>query len=266
MAINLIVNVVDHAGFLQQILPHYFHLGVDRIIVNFCFRNNHQRQTEECLKMMRGYSCIVANNVPFDGTWVQLATLINQARQRYAQEHDWVLYADLDELHSFPRDLVSFLRICESSNKDVVCGEFVDRIASDGSLPKLSFDQNLFTQFPVGSRLSVQLLKVPRWRTVAARGYVQINKHWDTAADLGFCPDSTLGRTRIHDEIVTIHHFKWHSSVLSRMKGRYVQYRDLFSRGDNRFDHYTESERCLQILTEDGSRFTPELIDVLQRV
>eukprot|EP00927_Polykrikos_kofoidii_P050303 TRINITY_DN44211_c0_g1_i1.p1 TRINITY_DN44211_c0_g1~~TRINITY_DN44211_c0_g1_i1.p1 ORF type:complete len:537 (+),score=65.09 TRINITY_DN44211_c0_g1_i1:140-1612(+) len=96
---------------------------------------------------------------------------------------DWIVHVELDELAVFPRDVAGkgafaaseFFDARDASRENIVYGFIVDRLAANGSLPRVrsaSEAGSLFEQFPMNCGATA-LRRADVRRTVAYRGYLR---------------------------------------------------------------------------------------------
>jgi hypothetical protein len=257
--IKLVTTVADDLRILPQFLEYYRMRGVAEFIVNITDQVGDGAIVGRCRALLHRYPHRIANVYVGKQSWVMQCDMIRRSIVDHCNEHDWVLLPDVDELHEYPVSLSEFLESCTDRGINLVTGEFLDRVSRSGELVELCANTPLFAQFPIGCRLSINVLQVPRLRTVAVRGNLAIEKHFATEEDAVVSRGIASGLIQpTPDPAVVIHHFKWHSRVIARIAARRARYRRLFTEGDSRFALHSESDRLLEYLQTRGDRIDLE--------
>jgi hypothetical protein len=125
----------------------------------------------------------------------------NEVRLSYASQFSWYCIADLDEFCYFGgKTLPVIAAEAESLGFEAIHGVYVDRLARDGSFPKIN--GSLDKAFPFGSNLTkcagLNHRKVP-----IAKNHVPIRcGHHGTEANLW-------------REQAKVHNFKWYEGIIS---------------------------------------------------
>lgn len=124
---------------------------------------------------------------------------------------DWYAIADLDEFAEDPH-------IEGRESYEAIGGAFVDRIAADGSFPKIPLwaERNLDDMFPMAANLTASNPHRCNCNKVFyARTYVPIcSGHHFVAEQYRWLRDA-----------IPMHHFKWHSGVIDLLPRRYAAYK-----------------------------------------
>lgn len=152
---------------------------------------------------------VVAPGVPFFLGFAD-SHLHNQIREAHVDPGGWCMVLDLDEFVEIPGfDLREACARAEADGAVAICGEFVDRIAADGSLPA-SLEADIWAQFPLQTRMTLSVKTWTVTKAVAVRG--------DTAVTSGHHYHEGAGRSWcVH---ARVHHFAWWGDVTGRMKER----------------------------------------------
>lgn len=155
--------------------------------------------------------------------------------------NDWFIIADQDEFQVYPSDLFEVLETCESNGYDHILGCFVDRLGPDGTLPELSPDLPLWSQFPLGSFVTYPILTGSPVKVVAAKGTVGLlgGAHWVTNQSSP-CPLDLYH--------IPVHHFKWTTGIVEHLRDR----ADLVRTVDA---HWNESRRAVNYLERNDGKF-----------
>ncbi|ETW10990.1 hypothetical protein ATO8_19254 [Roseivivax marinus] len=74
---------------------------------------------------------------------------------------DWIVSADVDELHVYPEGLAPVLETMETLSADLLQGPMIDRLAPRGRLAPVAEAPDLFAQFPLEGDLMCQISRWP---------------------------------------------------------------------------------------------------------
>ena len=140
---------------------------------------------------------------------------------RHCAPEDWVVYADVDELQTYPADLPAFLGERERRGHRYVRGHLVDRLAAGGELAEVRPDRPIWDQFPERARLTASLTGGWDRKVCAARAGLVLSDGGAHAIDFGLSAGLnyrlTHGLPRRGDQAIEIHHFKWDATLPRRV-------------------------------------------------
>jgi len=175
--------------------------------------------------------------------------------------YDWIIHADGDELHEWPRPVREYLAWCDKNGYNAVRGYMYDRVSPTGQLVSVAQTPSVWHQFPHKCLVTKKLLKGNKKKIVALRAYLRVNqgKHQVDGPDPVFIDDAQCTiRTRLFDlRPVTVNHFKWVSGVIDRLVRRI----DLYIH--KQFDWWQESWRFMQHYQRHGMRICVECEELL---
>jgi hypothetical protein len=140
--------------------------------------------------------------------------------EQYCSNDDWVLYADGDEFHVYPRPLPEFLRDLAARQIDYATGHLIDRLAPDGVLERIRSNPTLWDQFPFGGTVTASIVGGWTRKVCVARGSLRLAEGGAHALRFGGDVNASYARThadRPSDTMIEIHHFKWDASLRSRL-------------------------------------------------
>lgn len=168
-----------------------------------------------------------------DTMWARRREL--QARE--ARPTDWVISADVDELHEYPEPLGAFLNRCEALGVDCVQGVFIDRLGPKGRLSAVATEPPLMQQFPIEADVIWSLGgrggahdRTGTVKLMAMRGHVMPNRgghypmpdvpvHHLYRHHLGGFPG--IERPAFRFTVPTrVHHFHWTENLPARLRRR----------------------------------------------
>lgn len=152
--------------------------------------------------------------------WEVVTELYNEIKSQYPD--DWWVIADDDEFHMYPMPLPFLIEDCETNGWDIVRGGFVDRIGEGGSFPEIQPYKNIFEQFPLAGFFRYPLSGACPNKICVMKGYVEITNGQHYAKVNGevlWGPQSDNKLIAPIDEYsVQVHHFKWDSTCVERIK------------------------------------------------
>jgi len=162
-----------------------------------------------------------------------------EVQQKMAKPEDWIISADVDELHEFPDDLPKFLTYCEKKGVNCVQGVFIDRLSTDGQLAPIIDAPPLWEQFPVQADVicTIRRKDMKGWENgtvniMACRGNVFPNRGGHEPLKNGTPIKYLFGRLQLakysgitKPDIrfsfpLRVHHFKWNQSLMTSLKKR----------------------------------------------
>ena len=247
-----VVLLSGHLDLLEQFLEYFMGLGVDGFLVHINDQTGDGEFVDAAREIMDDYPTTVTD--VWTGPYDHYQRVEHDARalERHMNEGDWVLIPDLDEFPEYSMPLRDLLRECQEAGYNAIRGHFVDRLSVDGHLPEFRRDECAFSQFPNCAQVTGRLLKAQTRVLTAVRGTVPKNRHFVTDGSpalrgqaLRFCPT----------EDVRVHHFKWSANAISRMRTRYLRYKELHDAGSGAYGFFEEGKRCLDYLEARGGAF-----------
>jgi hypothetical protein len=239
-AIHLVVTVADfQIHRIPAFIAHYEAMGVTQFWLTI-----HCEKTPDQITDLQ--LCAAAE--PFlRGKPVELAVLRGSHDAMLVRSHHdaltervigpgiWIVWADIDEFQVYPRDLHAVLARADQTGATYISGELIDRVASNGELPPLHPDTDLWTQFPVGCSLTSTIMGGYTHKVTASKSH------------LGIChgnhePLTLVPSNHWASDLVAIHHFKWDATVVPRLERR------LLPDWKDRCPWWVETERALNFL------------------
>lgn len=152
MTIRLIscVGVRRDLPMLPHFLRHYQRLGVAPERMHILLHAPAPCAELEAAQALLRRAGIAADAVwlaPYtsDGMWEERRRL----QRRHARPQDWVISADVDELHEYPAAPASVFAWCDRRGINCIQGPFVDRLHAAGALPPIAAEPDIAAQFPI---------------------------------------------------------------------------------------------------------------------
>lgn len=233
------VGVANDLLMLPHFLRHYAGLGVPsaatHVILNAPTSGEPALEAAARILAEAGAPEPVRWIAPYtsDSMWEQRRAL----QQQVATPDDWVISADVDELHEYPAPLPRFLAACAARGIDCVQGPFIDRVAADGRLNAIAPAPSIIGQFPVQTDVigairreggmydpfgTVKLMAV-RGRVMPSRG----GHHPASGQNVRYLFGRPLAEMRWigrpaarFRSPLLVHHFKWVSTLLEGLRRR----------------------------------------------
>lgn len=181
---------------------------------------------------------------PFS-TGVKLVHLLHVLSTR-VRASDWIVWADMDEFHHFPRKLPLFVAELALNGSDAVVGYLVDRLTMSGELVPIKPNVNIGAQFPMQCRITSSLLKGSTQKTILTRGTSMVDgghhavpprQYFDERGCGHLIPAWATQRPRQYREQVYIAHYKWSLGVQAYARARADQFKQFG------IDWWVESDR-----------------------
>lgn len=154
--------------------------------------------------------------------WNKVTALYNMVKSK--KPNDWWVIADIDEFHLYPDDnLLKSIDDCNNNGWEIIRGGFLDRIGKDGDFVKLNENKNIFEQFPnIGFFRNPMSNACPN-KICVLKGWVEITSGQHYAKIDGQTTwrwqgwnHPLIAPVDLHS--VQVHHFKWDSTSIERVK------------------------------------------------
>jgi len=231
--------------YIPHFLDHYNKQGVDR---HFLILHSKEEVDEE---WFQSKYCSDKVNVFFAyGEWncEYLQGIKHNVLQKMnVTEDDWIINADIDEhVESIEGTLRDKILKMKQNGENACVGHMIDRIASDGGLPKILPELNidgtlpeitpeltLKKQFPIVSNFSKRTLKSYNKKISITRGDLRVKGGGHVLVK------NNPKQTKRNREILMIHHYKWSENTISKLEERVKTH--------YRFQHRRESEKFLKL-------------------
>ena len=212
-------NLVTVVGHNTTILPHmlkHYEDKVEKMYVVVYRQHNNDGILEEIEELgIRPYKVVTEPKF----NWNKVTDLYNEVK--LTKPNDWWIVSDDDELQVYPRPVEDIIRECELNKYTFVSGGFIDRIGPNGTFPKVDKDTDLHRAFPLAGFFRYHMSKACPNKVTLMKGFQQITpgQHYATF-DNG---KNSWGQTHpkrmpVEDCFTQVHHFKWDSTVLQRLK------------------------------------------------
>jgi hypothetical protein len=208
---NLLPHFINHyKNYVDEINIVVYETSINHLLAN---KVAEIIESEPNVKIVK----VIQDRV-FD--WEKVTSLYNYIKSR--NPNDWWVIADIDEFHLYPNDdLRTLIDDCEKNGWDVVRGGFIDRIGRDGEFPEIKENESIFKQFPTMGFFRYPMSKACPNKICVTKGYVEITSGQHYAKIDGQTTWKWQGWNHPlinPDSSVQVHHFKWDSTCIERIK------------------------------------------------
>lgn len=215
MKLNLVTVVGHNITMLPHMIDHYKDMVDDIYVV--VYRQHEEDGIVEQIKELDIPIYKVVTEPKFN--WERVTQLYNEVTSTKPQE--WWIISDDDEFHVYPKDAREIIQTAYDNGYTFITGGFVDRIGIDGEFPTVTNDTNIWETFPNMGYFRHPLSGANPNKVCIVRGYVNVTpgQHY---VDFGRGYNS-WGKTHpqrypIENVFVQVHHFKWDSTAIERVK------------------------------------------------
>ena len=212
---NLVTVVGENTHILPHMLKHY-EGKVDKIYVAVYKQNEDDGILQEIEEL--GIEPFIVFTEP-KYNWNRVTEIYNSIKR--TKPNDWWIVSDDDELQVYPEPIEDIIEKCERNGYDFVTGGFIDRIGIDGTFPIVSRDTNLHKAFPLAGFFRYPMSGACPNKVTLMKGYQDITpgQHYAQFKDgTNSWGKSHPKRMPIEEVFTQVHHFKWDSTCIERIK------------------------------------------------
>jgi len=213
--LNLVTVVGENTHILPHMLKHYENM-VDKVYVAVYQQGKDDGILNEIEEL--GIEPFMVFTEP-KYNWNRVTEIYNSVKE--TKPNDWWIVADDDELQVYPDDIDTIIKDCERYGYDFVTGGFLDRIGKDGIFPEVTRDTDLHKAFPLAGFFRYPMSGACPNKVTLMKGYQQVTpgQHYALFED----GSNSWGkkhpkRMPIEEVFTQVHHFKWDSSCVERIK------------------------------------------------
>ena len=271
---------------LDHFITHYRSLGIQPenfLIVLNVFKDF--ENLELGLKILKKHgikpSDIWCQEYESQEKWSRVHYIISKK----VRDVDWVIHPDSDEFFQFPASLPELLSRMDESGINAAQGFLIDRLSSDGTIKDVSKDNSIFDQFPARANFS-NLIGLTGVKLMAYKGNLRANNgsgqihqqcvehvqylhggknslhetdlairilgEWSSEKEILYDPEKfneSVYQTLVMRYGLIVHHFKWHGTVLDKLRQRIETYRKLgrpqLKQSQKLIDHYDKNGKFI---------------------
>jgi len=153
--------------------------------------------------------------------WNRVTDLYNEQIKK--SRNNWYMIADIDEFHVYPESPNYMVSDCESQGWELIRGGFLDRIGNNGEFCKILEDVPIFDQFPIAGFFRYPMSNACPNKICLVKGGIEITSGQHYAKINGQTTWRWQGWSHpliapVEKYSVQVHHFKWDSTCLERIK------------------------------------------------
>jgi len=212
---NLVTVVGENTHILPHMLKHYENV-IDKAYVAVYRQSDDDGILEEIEEL--GIEPFMVFTEP-KYNWNRVTEIYNTIKQ--TKPHDWWIVSDDDELQVYPEPIEDIIENCERNGYEFVTGGFLDRIGIDGTFPEVTRETDLHRTFPLAGFFRHPMSGACPNKVTLMKGYQTITpgQHYASFND-GTNSWGTEHRRRmpIEEVFTQVHHFKWDSTCVERIK------------------------------------------------
>jgi hypothetical protein len=235
--------------FLGQFVEHYVHLGVEQFHLSLQLEptedpNESTRAEREANRILAKYDLALRSILVKPFSSFALREHHDKLKRKHCREADWVVWSDIDEFQVYPGEFRSLLDLAASYKIDYFRGYLVDRVAESGKLQPFDPAVPIWGQYPRRFRLTSGRANRMSHKVTCAKSVVQLtpgNHYTISARPLTY-----------YSEPVEVHHFKWDTSVVSRLTRR------LQPDFQEQCPWWVESKEILEFIEQNEGSIAPD--------
>jgi hypothetical protein len=219
--IRLVTVTGSRTDTLWHMLNHYKDLVDEMYVVVYEWEGS--STYNEVLKITKQFdkAKIVERVTKEKFNWEYVTQLYNETKMLFPD--DWWVVSDDDELHIYSKSLNEIISDCERNGWELVRGGFIDRIGQTGDFPRINKKENIFEQFPVAGFFRYPMSGACPNKVCIMKGYIEITPGQHYAKIDGQTTWRWQGWNHpliapVDDYNVQVHHFKWDSTCVERIK------------------------------------------------
>lgn len=212
---NLVTVVGENTHILPHMLKHYEDV-IDKAYVAVYRQSNDDGILEEIEEL--GIEPFMVFTEP-KYNWERVTEIYNTVKQ--TKPNDWWIVSDDDELQVYPEPIEDIIEKCERNGYEFVTGGFLDRIGIDGTFPEVKRETDLHRTFPLAGFFRHPMSKACPNKVTLMKGYQTITpgQHYASFNDGSNSWGKRHPKRMPVEEIFTqVHHFKWDSTCVERIK------------------------------------------------
>ena len=217
--INLVTVVGHNITMLPHMLEHYKNI-VDEIYV-VVYRQHENDGILDEIKSLGITPHKVVTEEKFN--WERVTQLYNEVKRTKPQE--WWVVSDDDEFHIYPKPIREMISDCEENGWEFITGGFLDRIGENGEFPLVTKETDIWSKFPLAGYFRYPMSGACPNKVCIMKGSVDVTpgQHYAIIDETHvWGTDGILHPLRYPigrgEGFVQVHHFKWDSTVLERLK------------------------------------------------
>ncbi len=156
--------------------------------------------------------------------WERVTELYNEVKS--TKPNEWWIVSDDDEFHIYPKDIREMISECDENGWEFITGGFIDRIGEMGTFPLVDSQTDVWSKFPLAGFFRFPMSGACPNKVCVMKGSVKVTpgQHYvDFENGTNSWGKENLNHPKRYpigrgEGFVQVHHFKWDSTVLERLK------------------------------------------------
>jgi len=217
MKLNLVTVVGNNITMLPHMIKHYQNM-VDEIYVVVYRQDENDTILSDIEELgIKPYKVVVEPKY----NWERVTELYNEVKQ--TKPNDWWIVSDDDEFHIYPKPIKEMIGECEENGWDFITGGFLDRIGKGGTFPIVTNETNIWEEFPLGGFFRYPMSGAMPNKCCVMKGSVDVTpgQHFAVIGDTDTWRERGWNHPKrypIEKGFIQVHHFKWDSTCIERIK------------------------------------------------
>jgi len=219
--VRLVTVTGSRTNTLWHMLNHYKNIVDEMCIVVYEWEGF--STYDEVLKIVKQFptATIVKRATKEKFNWEYVTQLYNETKSMFP--NDWWIVSDDDEFHLYSKPVEQIIAECERNGWQIVRGGFIDRIGKNGTFPKITKGTDIFQQFPIAGFFRYPMSGACPNKICIVKGNIEITPGQHYAKIDGQTTWRWQGWNHpliapIDEYNVQVHHFKWDSTCIERIK------------------------------------------------
>jgi hypothetical protein len=219
--LRLVTVTGSRTNTLSHMLRHYAHLVDEIYVVVYEWNGFSTYNSVREIVSKFSNAIIVRRETKEQFNWEYVTQLYNEVKAEHP--NDWWIISDDDEFHSYSKPLYQILMDCDKNGWGMVRGGFIDRIGMNGIFSEIKEDENIFEQFPMAGFFRYPMSGACPNKICLVKGNIEITAGQHYAKLDGQTTWRWQGWNHpliapIDEYNVQVHHFKWDSTCIDRIK------------------------------------------------
>jgi hypothetical protein len=221
MKLRLVTVTGSRTNTLRHMLNHYKDLVDEMLVVVYEWEE--ESTYDEVKKIVADFpkAVIIKTHRSEKYNWETVTLLYNEIKKLHP--NDWWIVSDDDEFHIYSQNLNKIISDCEYYGWSIVRGGFIDRLGGDGNFVELYENINIFQQFPIAGFFRYPMSGANPNKVCIMKGNVELTsgQHYakiNTHVTWGWQGWSHPLIAPINKYNVQVHHFKWDSTCIDRIR------------------------------------------------
>ena len=217
MKLNLVAVVGNNITMLPHMIKHYQDV-VDEIYVVVYRQDENDTILSDIEELgIKPYKVVLEPKY----NWERVTELYNEVKQ--TKPNEWWIVSDDDEFHIYPKPIREMIGECEENGWEFITGGFLDRIGIGGTFPIVTNKTNIWKEFPLGGFFRYPMSGAMPNKCCVMKGSVDVTsgQHFAVIGDTDSWRERGWNHPKrypIEKGFVQVHHFKWDSTCIERIK------------------------------------------------